>query len=346
MEVTKSQFGTTKDGTEIEQYQLVNRHGLKASIITLGATVTSVEAPDRENKFANVTLSFSDLAGYEKNAPYFGGICGRYANRIAGGKFTLDDEEYSVTANEGGKNLLHGGAVGFNGKVWTAESVQGDGFVGVILEYVSPDGEEGFPGTLTTTVTYKLTEENELRIEYTATTDKPTVLNLTNHCYWNLGGAGSGDVLEHQVTLYCDKYLPVDENAIPTGDLSTVADTPFDFRKLKAIGAEIRAVGMGYDHCYVLSEPDEKNPAFVARVVDSRSSRVMEIFTTEPGIQFYTGNFLQGNDETGGFGKHEAFCLEAQHYPDSPNQSNFPSTVLKPGEAYRQTTVHKFSVDK
>lgn len=341
MAVQKEPFGTTADGHEIDRYLLTNDHGMKVSIITFGAVVTGVEVPDRVGRFANVTLGFDDLSGYERNAPYFGALCGRYANRIAGGKFTLNGTEYALATNDA-PNHLHGGIKGFHKVVWQAEAVETDESVGVRLRYVSPDGDEGYPGTLVATIVYTLTNENELKIEYTATADKPTPLNLTSHCYWNLAGAGSPDVLNHTLTLHCDQYLPVDDTLIPTGELRDVHGTPLDFTAPTTIGARIEAVG-GYDHCFVINgEADTLRPA--AKVSEPNSGRVMQVFTTEPGVQLYTGNHLDGTKATGGFDRYAGFCLECQHFPDSPNHPQFPDTILKPGEAYKQTTIYKFSV--
>lgn len=340
-------YGTAPGGEEITEYSLANAAGMKVSLIDFGAVLTSVQVPDREGKLANVTLNFPDLAGYVANAPYFGGACGRYANRIAGGKFSLDGQEYSLFLNNG-PNTLHGGKEGFMKKAWKSEPFTEKDRVGVKLTYVSPDGEEGYPGALKTVVTYTLTDANELKMDYEATTDKATVLNLTNHAYWNLAGAGSGLVLDHQLTLACSKYIPVDETGIPTGELATVEGTCMDFREPHAIGERIEQPVNGhggYDHCYVV-DGTSGELRLAATIVEPRSGRKMEILTTEPGIQFYTGNFLEGTPATGDAPKHGAFCLETQHYPDSPNRPDFPTTRLNPGETYRQTTVHRFSVAK
>lgn len=335
----------TSAGEPIVWYTLRNRQGMKVGLINLGGCLTQVELPDREGRLANVTLHFSDVRLYEQNPPFFGGICGRYANRIALGRFSLDGVEYQLATNNG-RHHLHGGPDSFIRKVWQHEPVQGDEAVGVRFTYLSPDGEEHYPGNLKVEVVYSLNDRNELRIDYRATTDKPTVLNLTNHAYWNLAGAGQGTILQHQLQLFCDRYLPVDEESIPTGELALVAGTPMDFRDPHPIGERIEQVVNGhggYDHCYVVNgEPGELRLA--AKVVEPHSGRVMEIWTTEPGIQFYTGNHLQGTPENGLAPKHGAFCLEAQHFPDSPNRPEFPTTVLRPGEEYRQTTLHRFSV--
>jgi aldose 1-epimerase len=333
MTVQSEPFGETPAGEAIVHYSLTNRNGVRVGLINLGAAVTAVEVPDRAGNRANVNLGFADLAGYLENKPYFGAICGRYANRIANGKFTLDGKEYTLAANNG-PHHLHGGLAGFNKKVWQHGEV-------------SPDGEEGYPGTLTVKVTYSLNDANELRIDYEATTDQATVLNLTNHCYWNLSGnAGTGTIHDHELTLHADRYIPVDETSIPTGELAAVAGTPMDFLAPHQIGARIDQTvngAGGYDHCYVVNgTPGELRPA--AKIVEPTTGRVLEIETTEPGIQLYTGNHLKGTPDTGNAIMHGAFCLEAQHFPDSPNRPDFPSTVLRPGEVYRQTTVHRFSV--
>jgi len=338
-------FGKTPDGEDVVSYSLTNRNGVRVGLINLGATVTAVNVPDKDGKLANVTLGFDDLDGYLANAPYFGGICGRYSNRIANGKFTLDGETYQLATNNAPSHL-HGGKVGFNKRVWQHEKVESADSVGVKFTYVSSDGEENYPGNLTVRVTYSLNDANELKIDYEATTDKATVLNLTNHCYWNLSGGAQATILENELTLMCDKYLPVDEAGIPIGELAAVAGTPMDFTTPHKIGERITEPvngNGGYDHCWVVNgKMGDLRSA--AKVVEPQSGRVMEILTTEPGIQFYTGNFLTGTPETGNAVKHGALCLEAQHFPDSPNQPEFPTTVLKPGEVYRQTTVHRFSV--
>ncbi len=345
--VQSEPFCQTEDGREITSFSLRNQKGMTVGLINRGGILTSVNVPDRSGQFANVTLNFTDPADYLVNGPYFGGICGRFANRIAKGKFSLDDHEYTLFLNNG-ENHLHGGKEHFMKKLWKAETFQTDKVVGVKLSYSSPDKEEGFPGNLKTIVTYSLNNENELTIDYAATTDKPTVLNLTNHAYWNLAGAANGTVLDHQLTLFCDQYLPVDEGSIPTGELAPVAGTCMDFTKGEAIGTRIdqpvNGAG-GYDHCYIVNgNSGSLRP--VARIVERRSGRVMEISTTEPGVQLYTGNHLNGSPETGNAVKHGAFCLETQHFPDSPNRPEFPTTRLNPGETYHQTTVHKFSVEK
>ena len=349
MTVTKEAYGKTKDGQSVDLYTCTNKNGLVLKMTNYGATVVSMETPDKAGKKVNITLGFPSLEGYLQRHPYFGSTVGRYGNRIAKGKFKLDGKEYTLATNNG-PNHLHGGIKGFDAVVWKAEEVKTADAVGVKFHYTSADGEEGYPGKLDTTVTYSLTNKNELRIDYEATTDKPTVINLTNHCYWNLGGAGSGDILKHELTLAADKYLPIDATSIPTGELAAVKGTAFDFTTPHAIGDRIGEIKKpphetkGYDHCYVLRGQQGKLE-LAARVKDPKGGRVMEIFTTEPGVQLYCGNFLDGSAGGGGYKQHEAFCLETQHYPDSPNKPEFPSTVLRPGETYRSTTVHRFSVE-
>lgn len=347
MTITKQPFGKTADGQAAELYTLTNSHGMKVQITNYGGIVTRVEVPDRDGKLANVNLGFDNLEMYLKGHPYFGALIGRYGNRIAKGKFKLDGKEYTLAVNNG-PNHLHGGLKGFDKAVWMVNrEVKSPGGVGIELSHTSPDGDEGYPGKFDVTVVYTLTDDNELKIDYTAKTDKATVFNLTNHCYWNLAGAGNGNVLKQELTLTGDKYLPVDSTAIPLGEEKSVAGTPMDFRKPTVIGSRIAQVeGGGYDHCYVVNGYDGKTLRPAAKVYDPASGRVMEILTTEPGIQFYTGNFLGDDAQNANAGKHGALCLETQHYPDSPNQPNFPTTVLKPGETYQSTTVHRFSVEK
>ncbi len=340
--------GESPDGDEIKQFVLENSHGLRVKVINFGGILTSVEVPDRNDKFDNVTLGFSGLEEYFQNAPYFGGLCGRFANRIANAKFTLDDKDYELFANIP-PNTLHGGAKSFIKRTWQAEVVDDKSVAAVRLKYISADGEEGYPGELTTTVTYTLNNDNELRIDYSATTDKPTVLNLTNHAYWNLAGNFSPSILDHELTLFADEYVEIDEAAIPTGKLVPVKGTCMDFTSPHTIGeriAETTNGNGGYDHCYVVRGGGQGRLVPAAKVVEPASGRVMEVSTTEPGLQLYTGNYLDSTPETGNVPKQGGFCLEAQHFPDSPNRPEFPSVVLRPGETYQQTTVHKFSVVK
>jgi aldose 1-epimerase len=314
--------------------------------MTYGATVIGVESPDRDGKSANLTLFLDTFDAYAKGHPFFGSTVGRYGNRIAKAKFALDGKQYTLAANDHG-NTLHGGEKCFSKVVWKAEEVKTPDAVGVTFTYVSPDGDEGYPGKLTAKVTYSVTAENELKMEYEATTDKPTVVNLTNHAYWNLVGAGAGDVLGHEMMLNADGYLPVDDTLIPLGKVAPVRGTPMDFvSKPMSIGSRIADVPGGYDHCYVLNKKSGEKMSLAAKIVEPKSGRVMEIYTDQPGIQLYTGNFLDGTISGGGkmFPQHGAFCLETQHYPDAPNQPQFPTTVLRPGETYVHRTVHKFRV--
>lgn len=346
MEIVKRSYGTTKDGLEIEQYICKNKNGYSLEMITYGALVTAVNAPDKDGNVENITLSCTDMASYEACTSYFGATVGRYCNRIAKGKFTIDGNEYSLETNNG-PNHLHGGKIGFDKRLWRAEQILDIDTVGVKFSLKSEDGEEGYPGELDVTVEYTLNNQNEFKVVFTAKTNKTTHVNLTNHNYWNLGGAGSGTILDHELTLAADKYNTVDATAIPTGTVS-VEGTPFDFRSAHKIGERIKDAGgdpIGYDHNFVLNASDGKLE-MAAKVTCAESGRTMEIHTTQPGIQFYTGNFLNGQPGSGGFEQYNAFCLETQHFPDSPNQSSFPSTILKPGETFSETTVHKFSVEK
>ncbi|GAA4428477.1 aldose epimerase family protein [Bremerella cremea] len=347
MNVTASEFGQLPDGTVIAKYTVENGNGLVMELINYGATMISLSAPDKDGKSANINVGFDNLESYLAGPPYFGATVGRYANRIAKGKFSLDGKEYTLATNNG-PNTLHGGLKGFDKVVWAAKKIETEEAVGVQFDYTSKDGEEGYPGNLKVTVKYMLTPANELVMDYTATTDATTVLNLTNHNYWNLAGAKNGKNYDHVLKLEADKYLPVDENLIPTGDLASVKGTPMDFTSFKAIGKDIQKTGgdpVGFDHCFVLSDQTDKL-ALAATVKEPTSGRVMEVWTTQPGIQFYSGNFLDGSDANGGLNQHEAFCLETQHFPDTPNQPSFPSATLKPGETFHEVTVHKFSVEK
>ncbi|MFZ1932318.1 MAG: aldose epimerase family protein [Thermoguttaceae bacterium] len=346
MSVHKELLGKTSDGVDVDLYTLTNSKGLRVKIMTYGATIISVETPDRNGKAENVTLSLDKLDEYLKGHPFFGSTVGRFANRIAKGKFTLDGKQYTLAGNDHG-NHLHGGTKGFDKYVWDAKPVETADAVGVVFTHESPDGDEGYPGKLNAKVTYSLTNDNELKMEYEATTDKPTIVNLTNHTYWNLTAAAD-DVLGHELTLNADFYLPVDKGLIPTGELKNLKGTPMDFTKAAAIGSRIAKVEGGYDHCYVLNKkPGEaKSLSLAATLYEPKSGRVMQIYTTEPAIQFYTGNFLDGTQQRGGkkFTQHYGFCLETQHFPNSPNKPSFPSVLLKPGETYTHKTVHKFGV--
>jgi len=342
----KSDFGRTPDGTPVELYALKNGR-ITVKITTYGATVVSIEAPDRDGRVDDVALGFDSLEGYLGEHPYFGATVGRVANRIAKGKFTLDGKEYSLALNNG-PNALHGGIKGFNRVVWKAEEVSSPDGPSVKMTHLSPDGDEGYPGNLTVSITFTVTARDELKIDYSATTDKATPVNLSNHSYFNLGGKTDESILGHELTLAANHYTPVDDTLIPTGEIAPVEGTPLDFRKPTAIGARIdqlKGEPGGYDHNFALNNQDG-TLAVAARVYDPKSGRVVEMATTEPGVQFYSGNFLDGtNVGKGGivYKKHHGLCLEAQHFPDSVNQPNFPNTILKPGQTYSQTTVYTFS---
>jgi len=345
MTVKSELFGRLADGTAVDIYTLTNAAGLEARVMTYGAILVSLKVPDRKGILADVNLGFDNLDGYLGNHPYFGAIIGRYGNRIAKARFILDGVEYRLAENNNG-NTLHGGIKGFDKVVWTAEPVKTAHGTGVKLTYLSKDMEEGYPGNLSVTVAYTLTDSNELEIRYDATTDKKTVLNLTNHAYWNLKGEGRGDILGHILQIEADKFTAVDSpvNLIPTGEILAVAGTPFDFTSLHAIGERIAQVEGGYDHDFVLRSGGG-TLTLAARVEEPESGRAMEVWTDQPGIQLYTGNFLDGTVVGKGgkaYQKHFAFCLETQHFPDSPNHPNFPTTILEPGQTYRTTTVHKF----
>jgi aldose 1-epimerase len=338
-------FGQTPEGQEVSIHTLTSSKGLRARITNFGATLVSLEVPDRHGNLADVVLGFDSLESYMKSSAYIGVTAGRYANRIGGARVVLDGVEHKLTANEG-SNQLHGGKAGFDKRVWTTEEVVAtEDEAWVKMTYLSKDGEEGYPGNLRCTVTYTLTNDDELRLDYEAETDKKTVLNLTNHTYWNLAGQGTGNVLGHELMLHATRFTVVDKGLIPVGITASVVDTPLDFLAPRTIGARIRQLSNGYDHNFVLSGPaNTLKPC--ARVHEPTSGRIMEIATTEPGVQLYTGNFLDGSVIGKGgkpYGKHTGFCLETQHYPDSPNKPTFPSTILEPGQKFASTTVHKFS---
>lgn len=343
----KQPFGKLADGTQIDIYTLTNRNGMTARITNYGATVVSLTAPDRRGKSSDIVLGYEDVQGYVEGDSLFGSIAGRYANRIAGGRFTLGDIKYTLAQNNNG-NHLHGGIRGFNKVVWNATTDANANPAQLKLDYLSADKEEGYPGNLRVTVTYTLTDSNELKIDYRATTDKVTVLNLTHHSYFNL--AGAGDILNHELKLYADSFTPTNAVSIPTGELRQVKNTPLDFTKRTRIGARIEAddeqmrFANGYDHNFVLNKKPNRL-ALAAEVYEPTSGRVMQVLTTEPGVQFYSGNFLKSVKGKAGktYQRREGFCLEAQHFPDSPNKPNFPSTVLKPGATYTQTTIYKFT---
>jgi aldose 1-epimerase len=350
--MTVSDYGTV-DGTPVKLFTLTNANGMVVKITNYGCIVTEIHVPDKNGKMADVALGFDSLKGYLGKSPFFGAVAGRVANRIAKGKFSLDGKDYTLAVNNG-PNALHGGLKGFDKKVWTQQNSGEHPRLHapwLLLTYRSPDGEEGYPGNLTAAVEYVLTENNSLQIGYMAQTDKPTPVNLTNHSYFNLAGQGNGTILDHVVMIAADQYTPVDDTLIPTGELKSVKGTPFDFTTPHAIGERIKQVGgnpVGYDHNFVLRQPrgDATRPALAVRVQDPKSGRVMEMFTTEPGVQFYTGNFLDGTVTGKGgatYPQYGGFCLEAQHFPDSIHHPNFPSVVLKPGQQYQQTTIYKFS---
>jgi aldose 1-epimerase len=348
--VERGDFGKTPDGRAVEVYTLTNRRGAEARVITYGATLVSLKVPDRRGRIADVTLGYDDLAGYiDDPSTYFGATVGRYANRIARGRFALDGVEY-VLATNNGPNHLHGGVRGFDKVVWEARPLNVRGAAALRLTYLSRDGEEGYPGALSVAVTYTLTDSDELRIDYRATTDKDTVVNLTNHTYFNLADAGAGDILGHVLTINASRFTPTDATAIPTGELRSVRGTPFDFTRPAAIGSRIGRpdeqlkFGKGYDHNFVLDGRAGRLRR-AAEAYEPKTGRVLEVWTTEPGVQLYTGNYLSGRRGKGGatYAFRHGFCLETQHFPDSPNEPGFPTTVLRKGRTFRSTTVYKFS---
>jgi aldose 1-epimerase len=348
--VQRASFGTA-DGQPVELFTLRNANGIEARVTNYGGVIVSLMTPDRAGQMADIVLGFDSLAPYVAGTPYFGALIGRYGNRIAGGRFTLDGETYTLATNNE-PNHLHGGVRGFDKVVWDAEPFENGAERGLILRYTSPDGEEGYPGTLQTTVTYTLTDDNELIVDYRATTDKATPVNLTQHSYFNLAGTSNGDILDHELTIAASAFTPVDATLIPTGQIAPVEGTPFDFRAPTAIGSRIQTDdaqlrnGLGYDHNFVLDRSGE-GLELAARVTHAGSGRTLEIRTTEPGLQFYSGNFLDGTitGKGGRVYRHRSgLCLETQHFPDSPNQPSFPSTILRPGEEYRTRTVFAFGV--
>ena len=353
--VVKVPFGRTADGQVAELYTLTNVHGIEVKLTNYGGIITAIKTPDRSGHFDDIVLGYDSLSGYLRSTPYFGAIVGRYGNRIAGGRFTLDGTTYKLAVNNG-PNSLHGGLRGFDKVIWDATPFRNASGAGFTLDYTSKDMEEGYPGTLRTRVTYTLTDDDKLIVDYQATTDKPTPINLTQHSYWNLAGDGTRDILGHELTLNADSMTPVDSTLIPTGEITSVAGTPFDFRTSTAIGARIDQkdnqqirFGGGYDHNFVLNRGGAAADALVhaARVVEPTTGRTLDVSTTEPGIQFYSGNFLDGSitGKAGHVYRHRyGLALETQHYPDSPNHPNFPSTILRPGQTYRSRTVFQFGV--
>ncbi len=353
-QITREPFGTLPGGEAVDLYTLVNERGTQARIINYGGILVSLRIADDTGVLSEVVLGYSDLAGYLANTPYFGALVGRYANRIGDARFVLDNVEYRLAANDGA-NHLHGGVRGFDKALWRAAASLGAAGPVLELRYVSPDGEEGYPGTLSATVSYTLTNNNELVVEYQATTDKPTLCNLAHHSYFNLGGHNSGDVLGHEVQIFAANNTPADDTLIPTGKIAPVAGTPFDFTKPKAAGKDLKAAGgmpVGFDLNYVLDKGTTDRPQLAARVTEPKSGRVLEVLSTEPGLQFYTGNFLDGtNVGKGGavYKQYNGFCMEPQKFPDSVNKPEWKDVsnpVLRPGETYKQTTIYRFGVAK
>ena len=348
----KESFGATPQGSPVDLYTFSNEHGMEVRAINYGGIIVSLRVPDKRGHLDDVVLGLNTLPEYMENKPYFGAIIGRYGNRIAGAQFKLDGVSYTLAANNG-PNTLHGGNVGFNKVLWNAEPFENEQGVGLIFTHTSPDGDEGYPGNLKMKVTYTLTPQDELIFDYEATTDKATPVNLTEHTYFNLAGEGHGDILGHHMMINADRFTPVDKNLIPLGELRPVKNTPFDFGQPMAIGARINqsdeqmVLGKGYDHNFVIRQTG-KNPELAARVHEAESGRIMEVYTTEPGVQFYSGNFLDGVAGKNGhvYKQRFGFCLETQHFPDSPNQPAFPSTILRPGKTYRSRTMYRFSVEK
>ncbi|MFF4552088.1 aldose epimerase family protein [Streptomyces sp. NPDC001422] len=342
-------FGRLADGTKVHRWSLENG-GTRLKVLSYGGIVQSLEIPDRHGRYRNVVLGFAGLDDYVAKSPYFGALIGRYGNRIAQGRFTLDGTTHQLSVNDG-VNSLHGGAQGFDKRVWDVAGFTSGTDVGLVLRYTSADGEMGYPGTLRTKVTYTLNRHGDWRVDYAATTDRATVVNLTSHVYWNLAGEGSGSIYDHELEIGAARYTPVDAGLIPTGELARVAGTPFDFRRAKTVGEDIRVghrqllYGQGIDHNWVLDKGISARPEHIATLRDPASGRTLRISTTEPGLQFYSGNFLDGTLlGTGGriYRQGDALCLETQHFPDSPNHPSFPSTVLRPGRTYRTSTVHTF----
>jgi aldose 1-epimerase len=344
--ISERPFGNTRSGKKVSEFILANPGGVSVCILNWGGIIRSILVPDSRGKSADVVLGFDSLAPYEERHPYFGTITGRYANRIAKGSFTLDEVTYSLAKNNG-PNHLHGGINGFDRVIWNASTSTAPDSATLLLSYVSANGEEGYPGEVATKVAYTLSSDNALTVEYTATSTKATPINLTNHSYFNLAGHSAGPVLGHTLVIDASRYVPVDETSIPLGPLAPTADTPFDFREPHTIGERISQVGVGYDHTYVLAT-SPRPLHFAARALDPDSGRYLEVFTTEPGVQLYTGNYLDGTLRGKGgaqYHKHSGFCLETQHFPDSPNQPAYPSTILRPGETYSSKTVMKFGAD-
>ena len=349
--IEKNHFGKTIDGDDVDQYILSNKKGMEISIITYGGIITSWTAPDKNGDYKDIVLGYNTLAEYETETPYFGALIGRYGNRIAKGKFTIDGETYTLAVNNG-VNHLHGGIKGFDKVVWDAKTIVNDSTASLELSYLSKDMEEGYPGNLETRVTYTLNNKDELSVKYEAKTDKPTIVNLTQHSYFNLTADFNQPILNHELVINADSFLPVDSTLIPTGEFRNVTETPFDFRSSKAIGKHINTEntqiknGLGYDHCWIIND-QEKGFRFVASAYEPVSGRLLEILSDEPGIQFYSGNFLDGklpSKNQGTYQHRTGFCLETKHFPNAPNEPSFPTTILKPGETFTSETWFQFSV--
>jgi aldose 1-epimerase len=349
--VRTERFGVTEAGAPVDVHSLVNDAGTRVRILNLGCIIASLETPDRDGRLANVVLGLDSVSGYLHRSPHFGAIAGRYANRIANGRFSIDGVEHHLQVNAGA-HILHGGARGFDKAVWQASSPDG---ATLVLRHVSPDGDQGFPGTLAVEVRYRLGAENDLRIDYSATTDRPTVVNLTNHSYFNLSGEGAGDALDHIVTIESDSFTPTDATQIPTGEIRATQGTPFDFTRPTPIGERIRVadaqllLARGYDHNWVLRATSNKAPRPAARAYDVATGRILDVLTDAPGLQFYTANGLDGRlvgPSGRAYRQGDAFCFETQQFPDAPNHPGFPSTILRPGEQFRSTTIFRFGVDR
>jgi aldose 1-epimerase len=353
--VEKASYGKLPDGRSADIFTLTNSSGMRVRLTNYGAITVGVEVPDRDGRLADVTLGYDTLEGWLGNKPHFGATVGRFANRIAKGRFTLDGKTYSLAINNG-PNHLHGGIVGFDKVLWEAKSCQLDDSAAVEFSYLSKDGEEGYPGNLRVTASHVLTDNNEFRIEFSAVTDKPTIVNLANHSYWNLAGPAAGNILDHELTIHADRYTVVDDTLIPTGELRSVEGTPLDFREPVPVGARIGQLPNCYDHNFVLNGSggraalpgNDAGVPLAARVHDPKSGRVMEVFTDQPGVQFYSANFLDGTITGKGgvvYSKHGGLCLETQHFPDSPNHPEFPSVVLRQGQTYKHLMIHRFSAE-
>ena len=346
MTATQATFGKTSFGAEVTRFTCTNANGFSVSMIDYGATVISVRAPDRNGVIENIALGCDDIESYERCTTYFGALVGRVCNRIANAKFSIGGTEYALKANDG-PNHLHGGVQGFDKLVWSGEPIEQQDAVGVRFKLVSQSGDEGYPGRLEVIADYVLNNENELVLHLEAVTSEPTHVNLTGHSYWNLGGVESRSIRDHELMIYADHFLPVNENLIPTGQLATVNQSPLDFRTPKPIGRDLDSLTndpIGYDHCFVLNDSEVNEPQIAAIAIDPSSGRKLEILTTQPGVQFYTGNYLDGQATSNGFEQHSAFCLETQGLVDAANQADFPTTLLEPGQTYRHTTIHRFGI--